>query len=115
MVLTGTGLQQQQTNWTERTGRLVYKITIKTEEGIRDRVRHRARDLTSREKQPYRSGPVRQRDGKKKHIRTRQTIEADKRPAELKPPPIPTGRNEQNRSTHHYRRQHDRHGNPPCY
>ena len=34
-------MQQQQRNRAERTRRPVYKITIKTEEGIRDRIRHR--------------------------------------------------------------------------
>ena len=65
--------------------------------------------------EPNHSGPVRQRYGEKEHKRPRQTTEVDKRPTELKPSPILTGRNEQNRSTHHYRHQHNRHGDRPCY
>ena len=50
----------------------MYKITIKTEENIRDRFRHRARDITNRDKQSYRSGPVRQMS-ENEHVRSRQT------------------------------------------
>ena len=89
--------------------------TIKTEESVRDQIRHRARDTTTRDKQPNPSGPVRQRYGEKSTWAEADS-EIDKRPTELKPSPILTGRNEQYRSTQGpLTIQHDRHGDRPCY
>ena len=106
-------MQQQQRNWAERARRPVYKITIKTEEGIRDRIRYR--DTATRDKQPNHHGPTGQRHGDKGYVRQRQSSEINTRPEELKSPPIPTRRDGQHWSTHHHRRQHDRPGDQPCY
>ena len=86
-------MQQQQRNRDERTRRPVHKITIKTEEGIRDRIRHR--DTATRDKQPNHHVPIRQRHSEKGHVWQSQTSEISTRPEELKPPPIPTRRDEQ--------------------
>ena len=108
-------MQQQQRNRTEKIRRPIYKITIETEEGVHNRIEHRARDTTTREKQPNSTGPIRQRHGQKEHVWPRQTTEVKKGPTELKSSPRLTGRSKQHRPTYNNNRQHDRHGDRPCY
>ena len=75
----------------------------------------RKAQITTREKQPDSTGPISQSHGEKQHVWPRQTTEVNERPAELKSPPRLAGRSKQPRPTYNNNRQHDRHGDPPCY
>ena len=72
-------------NRVERTRRPTYKITIKTEEVVYDRIRQRARDITTRDKQPNNSGPVRQRYGEKEYVRPSKPLKLIKDRQNLSP------------------------------
>ena len=66
---------------------VIYKVTIKTGEGVCNRIRQRTRDTTAREKQSNDTG---QHHGRKELFRPRQT-DANKRPADFNLHPKFTG------------------------